>query len=57
MVNLFSILHAPVDTNGYYIAGYSVFFVVMALYLGSLYIRNRNLREEYELLIDHEGEE
>ena len=56
-MNLFSIFHAPVDTNGYYIAGYCVFFVVMILYLGSLYIRSRNLKEEYDLLLEHESDE
>jgi len=55
-MNLFTILQAPADTNGYYIAGYVVFFVVMIIYLGSLYFRNRNLKEEYEILTEDESD-
>jgi hypothetical protein len=55
-MNLFSILNAPVDTTDYYIAGYVVFFTVMSLYLASLFVRDRNLKREYELLVDLEGE-
>lgn len=54
---LTSILPAPADTNGYYIAGYVVFFVVMTIYLLSLYVRNRNLKQEYELLTDYESDD
>ena len=54
---IFSLFHAPADTNGYYIAGYAIFFGVMILYLASLFIRNRNLKQEYELLVDLEQEE
>ena len=49
-MKLFSLLQAPADTDGYYIAGYAVFFIVMAIYLAVLFIRNRNLKQEYELL-------
>jgi hypothetical protein len=35
-----------IDTSGYMIAGYSVFFIVSAIYLLSLYIRNRNLQRD-----------
>ena len=49
-MNLFSIFQAPADTNGYYIAGYAVFFSVMAIYLAVLFVRDRNLKQEYELL-------
>jgi len=54
---LFSILNAPADTTGYYIAGYVIFFIVMTLYLLSLFLRDRNLKREYELLADLEKEE
>ena len=50
-MELFSLLNAPVNTNGYYIAGYVVFFSVMTVYLASLIIRYRNLKKEYELLV------
>ena len=55
-MNIFNILHAPANTDGYFIAGYVVFFVVMIIYLASLYFRNRNLKEEYELLIEDDSE-
>jgi len=55
-MNLFSLLHAPADTNSYFIAGYAIFFTVMAIYLASLIIRSQNLKKEYELLIDLEDE-
>ena len=55
-MNLFSILQASADTDGYYIAGYIVFFVVMIIYLASLYFRNRNLKEEYKLLTEDESD-
>ena len=56
-MNLLSLLQAPADTNSYYIAGYAIFFTVMAVYLASLVIRGRNLKAEYELLKDLEEEE
>jgi hypothetical protein len=40
----------PADTVNYMIAGYTVFFTVMALYLASLYIRYRNLKKDLEVL-------
>jgi len=39
------------DTTNYYIAGYAVFFIVMIVYILILYIRNRNLKNKYDLLI------
>jgi hypothetical protein len=56
-MNLFSLLQAPADTNGYYIAGYAVFFTVMTIYLAVLFMRNRNLQQEYELLKELDQEE
>ncbi len=38
------------DTSGYMIAGYAVFFIVGAIYLVSLFVRNRNLRRDLETL-------
>jgi len=38
------------DTSGYMIAGYAVFFIVSAIYLFSLTIRNRSLRRDLETL-------
>lgn len=40
----------PAETTHYFIAGYVIFFTVMALYLASFFVRNRNLKQEYALL-------
>ena len=54
---LYNILLATAETSNYFIAGYAIFFTVMALYLASLFIRTRNLQQEYELLVElDEGE-
>lgn len=39
-------LQTTPDTTAYMIGGYVVFFVVMALYLGSLFLRHRNLKQD-----------
>ncbi len=41
---------APPDTSGYMIAGYVVFFLVTAIYLFSLFIRSRNLKQDLDTL-------
>ena len=38
------------DTSGYMIAGYAVAFLVMSLYGFSLYLRNRNLKQDLTIL-------
>lgn len=38
------------NTSAYMIAGYLVAFLVMGIYVFSLYIRNRNLKSELEIL-------
>ena len=38
------------DTSAYMIAGYSIAFTVMAIYVGSLVIRGRNLRQDLRTL-------
>lgn len=45
------------DTTNYMILGYVVFTTVMVLYLLSLYIRNRNLTQDIELLEELEKKE
>ena len=45
----------PADTSGYMIAGYVVFFTVLSIYVLSLFIRWRNLKQEYLLLSDLEN--
>jgi len=47
-------LDAPADTLTYMIAGYSVIFSIMAIYLVSLIVRWKNLRKDEELLKDLE---
>jgi hypothetical protein len=42
------------NTINYFIAGYAVFFTVMALYLASLYIRYRNLKQDLQVLQEME---
>ena len=38
------------DTSGYMIAGFAVAFIVMALYVASLYLRARNLAQDMTML-------
>ena len=38
------------DTSGYMIAGYAISFIVMALYVASIYIRSRNLNQDMTTL-------
>jgi len=41
---------ATPDTSGYMIAGYVITFLVMALYVGSIYLRSRNLKQDMTTL-------
>jgi hypothetical protein len=38
------------DTSAYMIAGYVIAFLVMGIYIFSIYIRNKNLKAELEVL-------
>jgi len=38
------------DTSGYMIAGYVVAFVVMGIYAASMYLRDRNLKQDITML-------
>lgn len=38
------------DTSGYMIAGFAVAFLVMALYVASIYLRRRNLDQDMTIL-------
>ena len=38
------------DTSDYMIAGYAIAFLVMALYVASIYLRSRNLRRDMTTL-------
>lgn len=48
---------APANTTTYMIAGYVVIFGVMLIYLISLYLRQRNLRQDLELLEEMDEQE
>ena len=47
---------APAQTTAYMIAGYAVIFGTMLIYLVSLFVRERNLRQDLELMRDLEDE-
>jgi hypothetical protein len=49
-------MNGPADTLNYMIAGYAVIFTVMIIYLASLVIRWRNLRQDKEMLEQVEEE-
>ena len=38
------------DTSGYMIAGYAISFITMALYVASMYLRSRNLKQDLATL-------
>jgi hypothetical protein len=44
--------HNTPDTSKYMLAGYVIFFIVMILYPLSLYLRQRKLQKDLELLED-----
>ena len=50
------ILQAPAEKTRYMIAGYSVIFGVMFLYIVSLIVRSRKLKQELETLKELEQE-
>ena len=51
---MFFLQEATPDTSGYMIAGYAVAFIVMGLYVFSLYLRNRNLQQDLKVLEEME---
>jgi hypothetical protein len=44
------------DTSSYMIAGFAVTFITMGIYIASLYIRNRNLKQDVETLESMQNE-
>jgi hypothetical protein len=48
---------APAETTRYMIAGYSVIFTVMILYIISIFIRRRNLKRDLDMLSEMETKE
>ncbi len=51
------IQQAPAETTRYMIAGYSVIFSVIFLYILSIFIRRRNLERDLEILNEMEVKE
>jgi len=49
--------HAPAETTRYMVAGYSVIFSVMLLYIVSLIVRRRNLNRDLDILNEMEPKE
>jgi hypothetical protein len=47
----------PAETTDYMIMGYAVLFIVLGIYLASLYVRNRNLTRDADLLLEIEAQE
>ena len=43
-------MEGPANTLNYMLAGYGVIFGIMLVYLASLVIRGRNLRQDEEIL-------
>lgn len=41
---------ATPDTSGYMIAGYAITFVILGLYVASMYLRSRNYQRDISLL-------
>jgi hypothetical protein len=53
---LFLLQDGPAQTTNYMIAGYVVIFGVIAIYLLSLYIRQRNLKQDLAILEEENKE-
>jgi hypothetical protein len=45
------------DTSGYMIAGYASAFIILAVYVASLFLRQRNLQQDLDLLTELEKKE
>jgi hypothetical protein len=45
---------ATPDTSGYMIAGYAIAFLIMGLYVASIYLRSRNLHQDMTILEEME---
>ena len=49
-------LETPPDTSQYMVAGYTIAFGVMLIYLVSIFIRSRNLKRDLSMLEEMEKE-
>ena len=50
MENTMFLLETTPDTSGYMIAGYAISFIIMGIYVLSIYLRNSNLKRDAETL-------
>jgi hypothetical protein len=57
MLFSFFLQEGPANTTSYMIAGYTVIFGIMLIYLISLLIRQRNLQKDLEVLEEIQDEE
>lgn len=54
---MFILPQAPAETSSYMIAGYAVIFGVMLIYIISLILRRRNLKEDMQVLQEIQDKE
>jgi len=54
---MFFFQEATPDTSAYMIAGYAIFFAVTIIYLASLAIRSRNLKQDLWMLEEMEKDQ
>jgi len=54
---MFLLQQGPAETSAYMIAGYAVIFGILLVYLISLHVRRRSLRQDLEMLQDLEEKE
>ncbi len=45
----------PAETTSYMVMGFAVIFGVLGIYLASIYLRRRNLEQDYEVLEEWEA--
>ena len=57
MLFSFFLQEGPANTTSFMIAGYTVIFGIMLIYLISLLIRQRNLKKDLEVLEEIQAEE
>jgi cytochrome c-type biogenesis protein CcmH/NrfF len=51
----FFLQEGPAETTNYMLLGYGVIFLVLGIYIASLYIRSRNLKRDARLLEELEA--
>lgn len=54
---MFFLLDGPANTTSYMIAGYTVIFGMILIYIISLYVRQKNLLQDLEILQELEDQE